>query len=262
MPLYSEERKNRILSDIEQHGRASVQDLVETFGVSESTIRRDLNEMEKEKLLKRTHGGAVSNDSVNFEPTMIERVDRFYQEKQKIARKAASYINNGDTILVDAGTTTLPLVEAIKILKELTVVTNSVVHAEALKNSPHIEVVVLGGRLRHETQALVGPITDQALDHLHVDKAFLGTNGIDLSGGLTTPNIIEASTKRKMIDQATEIYVLADNSKFGKVAFAKFGEISDLTGCITDGEVDLSFVEAFHQKNILLDIVSQQEEGR
>ncbi|GEN46298.1 DeoR/GlpR family DNA-binding transcription regulator [Alkalibacillus haloalkaliphilus] len=258
--LYSEERKNKIHAYVEKHKRASVQHLCDAFNVSESTIRRDLSELEQDHLLRRTHGGAIAFESVNFEPTVTEKADRFQKEKQIIATRAASYIQEGDTILIDAGTTTLPLIYEIKHFSSLTVVTNSVVHSELLKDSPQIEVVVPGGRLRHETQALVGPITDQTLSLLHVDKAFIGTNGIDLSDGLTTPNLIEASTKRTMISQSSEVIVLADHSKFEKVTFAKFGDIDDIDRFITDEQVDQSFVSEFHQRGVKLDIVLLQED--
>nr|WP_223155125.1 DeoR/GlpR family DNA-binding transcription regulator [Alkalibacillus aidingensis] len=181
-------------------------------------------------------------------------------EKQAIARKAASFIQDNDTVLIDSGTTTLALIQEIKLKNSLTVVTNSVVHAELLKESNHIEVIVLGGRLRHETQALVGPLTDQGLNLIHVDKAFIGTNGVDLHDGLTTPNLTEAATKRKMIEQSSEVFLLADSSKFEKVSFANFGEIESLDYCITDEQVNEQYQIEFEQRGVKLEIVPLQED--
>ncbi|WP_411954569.1 DeoR/GlpR family DNA-binding transcription regulator [Alkalibacillus sp. S2W] len=258
--LYGEERKQLIQNYIEKHQRASVLQLCDAFNVSESTIRRDLKELEQDHVIKRTHGGAIALESVNFEPTVTEKSDRFLAEKQAIAKRAASYIQEGDTILIDAGTTTLPLVYEIKQFQSLTVVTNSVVHAELLKDSPQFEVIVPGGRLRHETQALVGPITDQTLSILHVDKAFIGTNGIDLEDGLTTPNLIEASTKQLMVQQASDAIVLADHSKFDKITFAKFADLSMIHHLITDNHVDDWYQTELDQIGVKLDIVKLQED--
>ncbi|MET3684111.1 DeoR family fructose operon transcriptional repressor [Alkalibacillus flavidus] len=258
--LYSEERKELIHNYIVEYHRASVQQLCNAFNVSESTIRRDLSELEQEHRIKRTHGGAIPIESVNFEPTITEKADRFLDEKQAIAKQAVRYIQEGDTILVDAGTTTLSLIHEIKQFQSLTVVTNSVVHAELLKDSPQLEVIVPGGRLRHETQALVGPLTDQTLSFLHVDTAFIGTNGVDLKDGLTTPNLIEASTKRLMIEQSSDVIVLADHSKFDKVTFAKFADIDVIHRCITDEHVDSRYIAEFDQRGVTLEIAKLQED--
>nr|WP_277674460.1 DeoR/GlpR family DNA-binding transcription regulator [Piscibacillus halophilus] len=258
--LYSEERKNKICIYVQNNHRASVHELCNEFDVSESTIRRDLKELEDEKLLRRTHGGAISLESVNFEPTVTEKADRFLEEKKAISKQAATLIREGDTILIDSGTTTLELIDEVKHFTSLTVVTNSVSHADLLKESPHIEVIVPGGRLRHETQALVGPLTDRALGLLNFDKAFIGTNGIDLNQGLTTPNLIESATKHKMIQQAKQAILLVDHSKFNKISFAKFGEIKDLNYCITD-KVPESYKQAMEQLDVTLQLAKQQEDA-
>lgn len=238
--LYSEERKQKIMFYIQEHGRASVQELSETFEVSESTIRRDLKELEEETVLRRTHGGAISLHDVNFEPTFQEKEDAYRHEKIAVAKEAAKLIKDGETILLDSGTTTYHLIKELKSFSRLTVVTNSVVHTLELQHYPGIEVFLLGGTLRKETQALVGPLADQALSSIRVDKAFLGTNGLDIRNGLTTPNMVEATTKRKMIAAAKQVVLLTDHSKINKVTFAKFADLKDIDLCIIDQTISES----------------------
>lgn len=248
--VYSEERKLIILEYVQQYSRASVQELSEHLQVSESTIRRDLKELEEAKLLSRTHGGAISLQGVNFEPTYREKEDKFRQEKAAIARKAVELIEEGDTILMDSGTTTFHMVQELKSFSRLTVVTNSLFLAQELQSIPGIDVLITGGALRRETLALVGPIAEQALDRVWVDKAFIATNGLDLGAGLTTPNLIEAAMKSKMIKTAKQVILLADHSKVGKVAFARFAEITEIQKCIIDNGVPERIVKEMRKIGI------------
>ena len=253
--MYGEERKLIILEYVQQHSRASVQELSQHLQVSESTIRRDLKELEDVKLLNRTHGGAISLQGVNFEPTYREKEDKFRREKEAIARKAVELIEEGDTILLDSGTTTFHLAQELKSFSQLTVVTNSLILAEELEGVPGIEVLVTGGSLRRETLALVGPIAEQALDRVRVDKVFIATNGVDLTEGLTTPNLIEAATKIKMIKAAKQVILLADHSKVGKVSFAKFAEVTEIQKCIIDHGVAENTVKEMRKLGIEVHVV-------
>lgn len=254
--LFGEERKTAIVKHIHEHGRGIVQELSQVFHVSESTIRRDLKELEEENLITRTHGGAIPAEGVNFEPTFNEKEDKFANEKKAIAKRAVQLIKEGDTILVDSGTTTLPLVEELKTLTNITVVTNSLVVGELLKTVKEIEVVILGGSIRPQTLALVGPLTERSLEYIHVDKVFIATNGIDMKEGLTTPNLIEAATKQKMIKAAKQKILLADHSKIGKVSFGKFAKIEDLDVCIVDAKVPSAFVKALEDRGVDVDVVN------
>jgi Transcriptional regulators of sugar metabolism len=195
--MFNEERKKEILSAISDKGNVKVSELSKAYNVSEVTIRKDLQELEEEGLVKRVHGGAVLDHSIKFEPTFSEKADKFINEKSIIGKAAAALIEDGDTIALDAGTTTLQVAKHIT-ARNLTVVTNSLDIAVELAEKQNIEVIVVGGILRLETRALVGPVADMALDNIRVDKAFVGTNGISLNYGLTTPNIIEAQTKNSL----------------------------------------------------------------
>lgn len=248
--LYEEERKIKIVEYIQQHTRASVPELSSIFQVSESTVRRDLSELEEAKLVKRTHGGAVCLEGVNFEPTFLEKEDKYRLEKENIAKKARELIHDGDTILLDSGTTTLQLAKEIKNVKNLTVVTNSIILAQELQGIKSIEVVVTGGTLRQNTLAMVGPLTEYSLSMMRVDTVFMATNALDLKEGLTTPNLTEASVKRKMIEISKQVVVLADHTKFGKVTFAKFADLSQVDKCIVDPGVPSNIIRELKKSGV------------
>lgn len=257
--LFEEERKTQLLQYLERNQRASVQELSEIFEVSESTIRRDLKELEEARLLKRTHGGAVSLQSTSFEPSILDKEVVLKKEKESIARVAAQQVQQGDTILLDSGTTTLHLAREIKHIPSIRVITNSMLVLNELKDNRNIEITLLGGILRPETQAFVGPMTEQALGMIRVDKAFIATNGIDLIQGITTPNLIEASTKRRMIRIAGEVILLADHSKIGKVAYAKVADLSEIHHCIFDQEVSTKFIHELNKLDIQVTLAQEQE---
>jgi len=253
--MFEEERLQLMSEYVQNNTRATVQELCTLFGVSESTIRRDLKELEKRNLIKRTHGGAVNIDFVSFEPSYNEKTDKHSTEKELIAKKAAELIEDGDSIIIDAGTTTFYLAAELSKFKNLTVVTNSITLAQQLANIKDINIVTIGGMLRKNTMAVVGPIAEESLNSIRVDKAFIGTNAIDISAGLTTPNMLEASIKQKMISVANKVYILADNSKFERVSFAKFGKLSDIDACITGDNLPESIKRDFQSKNIKLYLV-------
>ncbi|BBH24164.1 DeoR family transcriptional regulator [Paenibacillus baekrokdamisoli] len=251
--LFEEERKRQIAEYVHQQGRASVQELANNFQVSESTVRRDLKDLEVQELLQRTHGGAVAvmqND--NIEPSFLEKEDRFQQQKLAIARTALSFIREGDTIMLDSGTTTYHLAKLLKNFQRLTVVTNSVMVAQELANEKNIELLLTGGTLRPETLAMVGPFAERAIESVHVDKLFLATNGFDSEAGLTTPNLIEAATKKRMIRSADQVFLLADHSKFGKISFSRFGDPEDVTTLITDSLASPAILQVFEEIGIVV----------
>lgn len=238
--MYEVERKSRILEILKENQRVDVQGLNKILQVSESTIRRDLKELEESNLLKRTHGGAIALNSVNFEPTFSEKEVSNSELKKAIAEKALEQIGEGDVILLDSGTTMLYLAKELKRFRKLTVVTNAISIAQELQTYEGIEVIMLGGSLRKGILSLVGPFAEQILSMIHVDKAFIATNGIDTREGLSTPNVDEASIKRKMIASAKKTILLADSSKVGVVNLVKFASLSDIHSFITDKGIDES----------------------
>lgn len=248
--LFEEERKRSIVQFVEKHSRGSVQELSQEMGVSESTVRRDLKELEEARLLKRTHGGAVSLQSVNFEAAISDKEDRFLEEKVRIAREAVQMIKEGDAILLDGGTTTLQMAKELKTYSGIKVITNSIMVLNELKDCRNIEVSITGGMLRPDTMAFVGPMTERSLDMVRVDKAFLGTNGMDLHEGITTPNMLEAATKRKMIDVAKKVILLADHSKIGEISFCKVADLTEMDHCIFDQGTPDDFVRKITQMGV------------
>lgn len=253
--MFEEERLQKIAEYVQNKSRASVQDLCDLFQVSESTTRRDLKELENRGLLKRTHGGAVYLQTVGFEPTYSEKEDKYKDEKERIAKKAAEFIKDGDSLIIDSGTTTLYLVPELAKFKDLTVVTNSINLIQRLSFLPGINILSTGGTLRANTMALAGPLAEQSLEKIRVDKAFIGTNGLDLAAGLTTPNILEASIKQKMITIADQVFILADHSKAGCVSFAKFGELADVDAFITGDAIPKEIRFELERNNIKFHLV-------
>lgn len=257
--MYEEERLQKIAEYVQNRSRASVKELCEQFDISESTARRDLNELESRKLLKRTHGGAVLLESVSFEPTYLEKEDKYRAEKKLIAQKAAEFIEDGDTLIIDAGTTTLCLARELSGFKNLTVMTNSIHLLLKLSSLPDINLISTGGILRKSTMAFVGPSAELSLNGIHVDKAFIATNGLDAKSGLTTPNVMEASTKQKMMDVADQVIVLADHTKVGHVSFAKFGSLSQIDTFITGEPMSEKIISELESHNIRVFLIDTEK---
>ncbi|MDR4926883.1 DeoR/GlpR family DNA-binding transcription regulator [Peribacillus simplex] len=254
--MYSEERKLKIIDFITNYSRASVQDLSDYLKVSQSTIRRDLKELQKTNQIQRTHGGAVSLHAVNFEPKIMDKEVEYVQEKKAIAKKAVEFIDNGDTILLDAGTTTLPILEDLQQFSQLTIVTNSILIMRNFKPSAGIEILFLGGSLRNETLASVGPFAEHNLEMIRVDKAFVAINGVHLTEGLTTPNLIEARIKKLMIQNAQQVILLSDSSKMGKVSFAKVADLQEIDKFIVDDRLHPSFKKSMEDLGV--EVISVQ----
>ncbi len=255
--MFEEERKQLIVSYVKSKSRVSVQELCDLLDVSISTVRRDLSDLEEQKLLKRTHGGAIDIHSVNFEPAYNDKIEQFTQEKILIAKKAAEFIQDGDSLIIDAGTTTFCLADELSRFKDLTVVTNSSPLIQRLATMPDINVVSTGGTLRKINNAFTGPLSEAVLDLIRVDKAFIGTNSFDIDAGLTTPNILVSSIKQKMISIANEVCVMMDHSKIGLVSFSRFAKISEIDYFITSSDIPEEQKKLFEDNQIRLYLADQ-----
>lgn len=232
--MFPEERRRRILEQMRAGEAVAVCDLAAEFGVSESSVRRDLAELERSGLLARTHGGALPVEGTMEEPTFAEKTAVHLPEKSAIARVAAGLVKDGQSIILDAGTTTLGIARLLKQRRDLTVVTNAFHIAAELADSPAIRVIVTGGEVKGNTFALIGPAAERMLASVNVDTVFLGTNGIDLQRGLTTPTEAEAAVKRSMIASARHTIVVADHTKLGRVAFATIAPVTAARTLVTD----------------------------
>ena len=247
--VFAEERKQQILAALRHAPAIRAANLARALGTSLASIRRDLADLEQSGLLKRTHGGAVTNDVAAFEPSMAQKEDQFQAEKAAIAAHAASLVQRGDTIFLDAGSTTRQIARELRGYRRLTVVTNSLPVASELAPSD-LEVILTGGQLRRGVQSQVGPIAEQAIAGLHVDKLFLAANGVDLAKGVTTPNIVEARTKRAMIDSAREVILVADHSKFGRVTFGRVCGLERVDAIVTDEDLPDRFARAMAERGL------------
>jgi DeoR family fructose operon transcriptional repressor len=230
---YADQRKNHILDRLLSNGRVDATEVAESLGVTGETIRKDLIALERQGILRRVHGGAVPVQSLAFEPGVETRTE-YSTEKTRIAQAALAHLPNEGSVLIDAGSTTAKLVEMFPGDRELTVYTNTIPLAISLLTRPRLTVFTLGGRLRNKTFAEVGDWTVRALAEINVDVAFLGTNGISMARGLTTPDPAEAAVKGLMLGCAAKRVLLADHSKFGVVKGTKHGDLDDIDVLISD----------------------------
>jgi DeoR family transcriptional regulator, fructose operon transcriptional repressor len=234
--MYAEERQQAIARLVSERGRVSVTQLAQEYDVTTETVRRDLSTLERLGLVRRVHGGVVPPSSLTLiEPGIRERDRVNTGAKEHIARAALSRLpESGGSILLDAGSTTVRLACLLPADRELTVVTHAVPIAAQLAGQRQIDLRLLPGRVRRTTQAAVGADTVAALAELRVDVAFVGTNGLTLEHGLTTPDPDEAAVKRALVAAGREVVALADVSKFGVETAVRFASTGDLDVVVTD----------------------------
>ncbi len=237
--MYPEERQQAIAAQVIAHGRASVTELAQTFEVTTETVRRDLAVLDRAGVLRRVHGGAVPTRTLRLvEPSVDEREATRAAHKQAVAQAAAEFLpQSGCSVLLDAGTTTARLATLLPPDRDLRVVTNSVPIAARLAGSGSLSLQMLGGRVRGLTQACVGAPALDALAALRVDIAFIGTNGINVRHGVSTPDPDEAAVKRAMVECANFVVVVADSSKVGREEFLSFSPLDALDVLVTDSEI-------------------------
>jgi DeoR family fructose operon transcriptional repressor len=232
--MYAPERYRSIVERVVGKGRASVTDLADDLAVTPETIRRDLSHLERQGLVRRVHGGAVPTGRVIYETPVAARDNVEVAAKAAIAQAALAQVPTTGAVIVDAGTTTDRFLELIPDDYELTIITNSVAHAFRLSTRPNLTALFIGGRLRPNTLACVDQWALDALAGIYADVALVGTNGVSVDRGLTTPDPAEASVKRAMLRAAGHRVVLADHTKFGVNHFAQFGSIDDFDVLVTD----------------------------
>lgn len=238
------ERRKRIIQMLELNGKVEIIQLSETLGVTPMTIRRDLDVLEKQKKLIRTHGAAVPPQGLIVEQTFESKAGKAVLEKQAIAREAISFVRDGMTVLLDSGTTTLQIAKLLKSRDKVTVITNDIKIAAELMDS-ELEIILLGGRLQNGVGSLYGALTSETLRSLHVDLFFLGTPALHSSLGITATTIEKAALKKDMCQAAEQIILVADSSKFHQKAFSKVCDLEDITTIITDGHLSEKVSEAY-----------------
>jgi DeoR family fructose operon transcriptional repressor len=236
--MFAEQRQQRIVEQARLAGRVDVAELAAELAVTPETVRRDLTVLERQGVLRRVHGGAMPVERLGFEPGLAARDAVRRAEKERIAKAALSELPVEGSILLDAGTTTARLAEAMPASRDLIVVTNSLPIALTLSVRPGLTVRLVGGRVRGRTQAVVDDWALRVLGDTYVDVAFVGTNGITVERGLTTPDPAEAAVKQAMLAAARRVVVLADHTKVGATHFARFGGLRDVAMLITDSGLD------------------------
>jgi len=241
-PALARQRQALILERVREQGAVRVADLVRALGVSDMTIRRDLELLQERGLIEKVHGGAAAIEgSPLFEPGFTVKSNLMQAEKAAIAAAAASLVTPGTAIGISAGTTTFALARRLIDVPGLTVLTNSVPVADALyKDGRPDQTVILSGGVRTPSDALVGPFAVEVIRSLHVDTVFMGTHGMDLKSGFTTPNILEAETNRALIEAGRHLVVLADSTKWSTVGISSVARLEDADTIITDTGLNLT----------------------
>jgi DeoR family transcriptional regulator of aga operon len=243
------ERYTAILDRLARDGSVSAVAVAEEFGVSMPTVRRDLQRLEEQRLLTRTHGGAVSQD-VSYELPLRYRSARHYEQKSRIAAAAVGLLGDVRSVGLTGGTTTTEVARALSDRPQLTVVTNALNIALDLAVRPNIKLVLTGGVARAESFELVGALAEATLAGLHLDVAVIGADGVDIAAGLTTHHEVEAHTNRALIASARRAIAVADASKLGRVAFASICPLALIDVLVTDAAAPAATVAALRDAGL------------
>jgi len=257
--MFAEERKQKIVDLVNRETKTTVDFLCETFSVSPATIRNDLRDLEGSGLLKRTHGGAISNRQVTYEPNFGQKEIENKLAKEAIGRFATQYIQRGDSIIIDTGTTTYEMAKQLVGCEDLTVVTNDLQIAAFLERNSNAVIIMPGGTIRRHYHYVSGSTVTDTIRKLNVDKAFIAANGVSIKRGLTSPNMDTAVIKSEFIGAADEVIVLADSSKVEQNKFVKFADFANIDLMITDEAVDPAFVEEAKKVGVDVQIAYQSE---
>ena len=248
--MLAQTRKEKILDMLKEDGSVKVSELSKIFKVSDVTIRQDLEKLEQDRLVTREHGGAFLNtigkQVQNFALANLINMDK----KELIGKKAAEFIDSGDTIILDSGTTTTEIAKAIIDKRNITIITNAINIVMLLGSNPAINVILTGGEFKPPTLSLTGQKAADFFNGLHVDKLFLATAGISLKSGLTYPSLSDIAVKKAMIEAADKVYLVADSSKVGKSSLASLGALSLIHFLITDSDITEKDKEVFREHEI------------
>ncbi len=252
-----EERRQRVLDLVSERGFVALTDLAQTIDVSESTLRRDLDYWHKQGLLRRTHGGAIFVGDAATLPALEERSASQLDEKRAVARTAAARIQDGDTILLDGGTTTLEVARLL-VGRSLQIVTNSLPIASLFAASRETDLVILGGYVYPKTGVALGPLTVRMMEDIHVHQLIMSCGGIT-SKGLFNSNLLLVETERQMMRCADEVVVVADHTKIGRQALAFLCNLADIDTLIVDNHLSAAQHELLRQNEVRLFLAGETE---
>ncbi len=247
--MLAAQRKATILREVSSQGAIRIADLADHLGVSEVTIRRDIDQLVEQGLVDKVHGGVTSiGFSTTTEPTFDKTSQLHTQSKAAIARAAKDLIQPGQAIALMGGSTVYSLAQAIGDIPNLTVVTNSVPVSDLFAKDPKPGwTVVLAGGERTPTDSLVGAVSVQVLKEFNFDMAFMGTHGMDIEGGFSSPNMLEAEINREVMKNTSEVIILADHTKWGVRGFSSFGDLSAADAIVTDSQTPADALEILRQ---------------
>src|SRR5215212_6235626 len=252
-----ERRREQILAYLSQHDRTSVGDLSLVLGVSEVTVRKDLDQLEAQGLLTRVHGGAVVSGRGRLEMFFAAREQEHLEEKRRIAQAAAALIQSGQRIFLDASTTALQVTRLIKDREDLIVVTNGLYTALELNFCAGITTIVVGGTMRRRSSSLVGSLNHNSLQRLRVDIGLFGARGVTARDGLMESDIDEAQLKQQLVSTSGLVVGIADSSKFGVMAFSAFALPHEIDRIITDDGAPALMVSELRERDITVTLVRQ-----
>jgi DeoR family transcriptional regulator of aga operon len=251
--LLVEERRRLIVEQIEQQGRATVEQLVERFGISAVTIRADLEALARSGAITRSHGGALpAVPASQLDTPLTVKETRYLAQKRRIGQAAAKLVRDGETIILDSGSTTVEIARQIRQQKweSLTVITNALNIALELSGLPAVRVMMLGGLLRQTSYSLAGPDAEQALARLSADRLFLGVDGLDPEVGVTTPDPQEATLNALMVRVSRETVAVLDASKFGQRSLSVIAPVSSLDLVISDTAASAEYIGALQKQGV------------
>lgn len=253
--MFAEERRQLLVARARSDGRIDVAAISEELDMAPETIRRDLNVLESHGLLRRTHGGAVPVERFGFEGALATRAVTMREEKARIAKAAVTLLEDAESIYLDEGSTIQVLAEALPPDRQLTVVTNALPTAVALGGWANINLLLLGGRVRSQTLGAIDHWATGMLADLVIDLAFLGTNGVSMEHGLTTPDPAVAAVKSTAVTAARRRVLVADHTKFGVNSFCRFARVRDLEAIVTDTGLPDEEAEAYRARQIRVESV-------
>ncbi len=250
-------RLKKILQTLELEGSMRVADLSQKLSVSEATIRRDLDLLHAEEKITRVHGGAVLKERQTFEPPVQKRIIQNEREKKSIAKTTAELIGTSEAVFLGSGTTTMEIAHYLVDREDISVVTNSLLVAQIMATCGSSNLIFLGGFLRSGELSFIGHITEQALDEVRVDKIILGIPAIDIKAGLTNDYLPEVMTDRAILNMDAELLIVADHTKFGKIASAYIAPISRISTLVTDNRTNPAILDEMRRMNINVIIANQ-----
>jgi DeoR/GlpR family transcriptional regulator of sugar metabolism len=256
--MLNTERRQQLVELVEQRKSLTVTELSAHFNVSPATIRRDLSQLSQRGMIERAHGGAarrVRSATEMPEPPLLNRASLQAAEKRRIGKAAADHVHNDETIIISSGTTTVEMVPYLASRSNLTVITNALNIVLALAPFPSITVIVLGGVLRHSELTILGSLGEDAMENLRADKLFMGTSALHADYGLSAENFAEARSDQTLMNASREVIVLADHTKFGRVATVRVAPLQRIRRIITGNELASDDVRLLQEQGLAVETV-------